>query len=161
MASTLETIFPREANNDYRGGRLAFYVYFLVVAQQAFSAIVHYFTHDSGKVQIAGMVHFEGDPDPNEMVWAMGASAGLWELIILGLFIVVLWRYRNLIPLMYVVVILEVVLSFGVTTMHAIGPEYFTSTPPAKIAFLPKLVLGVVMLAITVRNSKGVEAGVT
>jgi len=92
MASALETIFPREANNDYRGSRLAFYAYFLVIAQQAFNAFVHYFTHDSGKVQIAGMVHFEGDPDPNEMVWAMGASAGLWELIILGLFIVVLWR---------------------------------------------------------------------
>ena len=92
MASTLQTIFPNEANNDYRGGKLALYVYFFVIAQQAFSSIVHYFTHDSGKVQIAGMIHFEGAPDPNEMVWAMGASAGLWELIILGLFIVVLWR---------------------------------------------------------------------
>ncbi len=161
MSTLLERVFPRAANNDYRGSTVAFYGFVLVIAQQAFSATVHYFTHDSGKVQIAGMIHFEGDPDPNEMVWAMGASAGLWELIILGLFIVVLWRYRNLIPLMYVVVILEMVLSYGVTTMHPIGPEYFTSTPPAKIALLPKLVIGVVMLAITVRNSKGAEAGVT
>ena len=161
MASTLETIFPNEANNDYRGGKLALYVYFFVIAQQAFSSIVHYFTHDSGKVQIAGMIHFEGDPDPNEMVWAMGASAGLSELIILGLFVVVLWRYRSLIPLMYVVVILEGVLKIGVTTMHPIGPEYFTGTPPAKIALYPKLLLGVVMLAITVRNSKSARAGAT
>jgi hypothetical protein len=158
MASSIETIFPREANNDYRGGKVPFYVYFFVIAQQAFSAIVHYFTYDSGKVQIGGMIRFQGDPDPNEMVWAMGARAGLWELIVLGLFLVVLWRYRNLIPLMYLVVVVEQVLSYGMGAMRPIGPEYFTHTPPAIIAKLPKLVIALVMLILTVRHSQRAEA---
>jgi len=161
MASTLEPLFPRQANNDYRGGKLPLYVYYLVIAQQAFSSVVHYFTHDSGKVRIAGMIHFEGEPDPNEMVWAIGAVAGVSELIILGLFLVVLWRYRNLIPLMFLVVVLEGILRYGVTVMHPIGPEYFVGTPPAKVALLPKLFVGAVMLVVSVRNSRHGEAPAT
>ena len=105
MASALETIFPRQASNDYRGGPVPFYGFLLVIAQHAFSACVHYFTYDSGKVQIAGMIPFEGTPDPNALVFALGGNAGAWELIILMLYGIVLWRYRNLIPLMFALVI--------------------------------------------------------
>ncbi len=153
MASALEAIFPRQANNDYRGGPVPFYGFLLLVAQHAFSAFVHYFTHDSGKVSIGGMVHFEGTPDPNEMVWAMGANAGMWELIILMLYGLVLWRYRNLIPLMFAFLIAEGVLSYGVSIMHPLGPEYFEHTPPARFALLPKLLFGVLMLFFAVRRS--------
>ena len=38
MANSLETIFPRQANNDYRGGTVAFYGFLLIIAQHAFSA---------------------------------------------------------------------------------------------------------------------------
>ncbi len=152
MATTLETIFPRDANNDYRGGRLAFYVYFLVIAQQAFSAIVHYFTHDSGKVQIAGMIPFEGTPDPDALIFALGANAGAWELIVLAVYGVVLWRYRNLIPLMFALVLAKSLLGFGSGILHPIGPEYFEHTPPAMIAALPMLLFTVVMLFLSVRQ---------
>ncbi len=155
MASALETIFPRQASNDYRGGPVPFYGFLLFVAQHAFSASVHYFKHDSGKVSIAGMVHFEGTPDPNEMVWAMGANAGMWELIILMLYGLVLWRYRNLIPLMFAFAITAAVLGLGVGIMHPIGPEYFEHTPPARIAALPMLLFAVLMLFLCVRQPQG------
>ena len=132
---------------------MPFYGFLLFVAQHAFSAFVHYFTHDSGKVSIAGMVHFEGTPDPNEMVWAMGANAGMWELIILMLYGLVLWRYRNLIPLMFAFAITAAVLGLGVGIMHPLGPEYFEHTPPARIAALPKLLFVVLMLFLAVRRS--------
>ncbi len=155
MANALETIFPREASNDYRGGAVPFYGFLLVIAQHAFSAFVHYFKHDSGKVSIAGMIHFEGTPDPNEMVFAMGANAGKWELIILVLYGLVLWRYRNLIPLMFAFLIMEHVLGYGGSLMHPLGPEYFEHTPPARIAQLPKLLFGVLMLMLAVHHSRG------
>ena len=155
MASVLETIFPRQANNDYRGGAVPLGGFLLLAAQHAFSAFVHYFTHDSGKVSIAGMIHFEGNPDPNRVIWAMGANAGMWELIILMLYGLVLWRYRNLIPLMFVLSIVQCVLVYGLLIMHPLGPEYFEHTPPAKVVLLPKLLFDELMLFLAVRGSTG------
>jgi hypothetical protein len=153
MASALEAIFPRQANNDYRGGTVAFYGFLLVIAQHAFSACVHYFTYDAGRVQIAGMIPFEGTPDPNAVVFAFAGQAGAWELIILMLYGLVLWRYRNLIPLMFVVVIAISILGFGNGIIHPVGPEYFEHTPPGRIAALPKLLFAVLMLFLSVRRS--------
>ena len=65
----------------------------------------------------------------------------------------VLWRYRNLIPLMFVLVIAISLLSYGNGILHPIGPEYFEHTPPALIAALPRLLFGVVMLLLAVRQS--------
>ena len=84
-----ETVFPRQANNDYKGSPIAFYGFLLVVATQSFSGLVHYFTYDSGKVQIAGLMPLQGTPDPSGLIFALGANAGAWELIILAIYGVV------------------------------------------------------------------------
>ena len=152
MGNVLETIFPQAANNDYRGSAVAFYGFLLVIAQQAFSACVHYFTYDSGKVQIAGMIPFEGTPDPDALIFALGANAGAWELIVLTVYGVVLWRYRNLIPLMFALVLAKSLLGFGNGILHPIGPEYFEHTPPAMIVELPMLLFAVVMLFLSMRQ---------
>ncbi len=153
MANAIETIFPRQANNDYRGGNIPCYGFLLLIAQHTFSACVHYFTYDSGKVQIGGMIPFEGTPDPNALIFAFGGNAGAWELIILALYGIVLWRYRNLIPLMFVVLIAINLLRYGNSILHPVGLEYFEHTPPALIAALPKLLFGVLMLFLSVRHS--------
>ena len=153
MTSAFETIFPRQANNDYRGGAVAFCGFLLIVATHAFSAIVHYFTYDSGKIQIAGMIPFEGDPDPDALLFAFGANAGAWELIVLMLYGLVLWRYRNLIPLMFVLGIAIGLLNYGNGLLHPVGPEYFEHTPPARYAKLPQLVFPALMLLLSVWQS--------
>ena len=158
MQGTLEAIFPREVTNEYRGSRIAFYGYLLLMAQQAFSGIVHYFTYDSGKIQIAGMIPFEGDPSPNALIFAFGADAGAWELVMLTLWGIVLWRYRSLIPLMFVLAILKMVLGFGNLILHPISPEYFDHTPRALFVQTPALVFMVLMLFLSVRTPSGSPA---
>lgn len=154
MANTLESIFPKEANNDYRGRRIAIYGFLLVIAQQAFSSCVHYFTWDSGKVQIAGMIPFEGSPDPDGLIFALGANAGAWELIILAIYAIVLWRYRNLIPLMFALVLAKGFLGIGNRIMHPIDPAYFEHTPPAMIAAVPILLFAALMLVLSTHEPK-------
>jgi len=80
MATALEAIFPRQANNDYRGGTVALYGFLVVIATHAFSAVVHYFTYDSGKVRIAGMIPFEGTPDPDALICSTGSCCGATEI---------------------------------------------------------------------------------
>ena len=139
MASALDVLLPPRANNDFRGGRIAFWGFCLLVAQHLFSATVHFLTPDGGKQTIARIILFEGDPDPNPVVHLFASIAGMHEMLLGLLFCVVLWRYRSWIPLMLGLMLLQVALGFVLTAMHPLTPEYFERTPPALILRLPAL----------------------
>ena len=153
MNSVLEVILPRQANNDYRGGAIAFVGFCILLAQKLFSGTVHLLKHDSGKNSIGGMIRFEGIPDPNEAIYAVGAIGGTHEMLFVLLYVVVLWRYRNLIPLMFSFTIVEMSLRLLVGMLHPLGAEYFEHEPPARLAMLPTLLFAALMLFLAVRRS--------
>ena len=121
--------------------------------QKLFSSTVHLWKHDSGKNSIGGMIRFEGIPDPNAVIYAFGALAGAYETQFVLLWILVFWRYRNLIPLMFGFVLLEMLLRVVVRTLHPLGPEYFEHTPPATIALVPIFLFAALMLFLAIRQS--------
>jgi len=153
MSSVLEVLVPQQANNDYRGGTVPLFGFCLLVAQKLFSATVHLLKHDSGKNSIGGMIRFEGMPDPNEVIYAIGSVSGANEMLLVLLFALVLWRYRNLIPLMLGFVVVEQLLRLIVRTLHPLGPDYFEHTPPAVLAWLPILLFSALMLFLSIRRS--------
>ena len=53
MNRVLEALVPRQANNDYRGGAMAFYGFCLLFAAQVFRSTVHFLKPDSGVNSIA------------------------------------------------------------------------------------------------------------
>ena len=63
MTGFLDAILPPHANDGYRGGAAAFYGYCVLLAEQTFSATVHFLTPDGGKNSIASIIVFEGNPD--------------------------------------------------------------------------------------------------
>lgn len=154
MTPVLEVILPRQANNDYRGGTVALVGFCLLIAQKVFSSTVHLLKHDSGKNSIGGMIRFEGIPDPNEALYAVGAIGGSHEMLLVLLCALVLWRYRNLVPLMFCFTIVEMSLRSLVSMMHPLGAEYFEHTPPARLAMLPLLLFASLMLFLAVRKSR-------
>ena len=80
--------------------------------------------------------------------------------IMLMIYGIVLWRYRNLIPLMWALFVVEVGFRFSVGMLHPLTPEYYQHTPPGKISNLPMLLLGMTMLALSIRNTiRGERAG--
>ena len=153
MSSVLEILLPKQANNDYRGGAIPFYGFCLLLAQKVFSSSVHLLKHDSGKNSIGGMIRFEGMPDPNEAIYAIGSVSGANEMLLVLLFVLVLWRYRNLIPLMFGFVVVEMLLRLVVRTLHPLGPDYFEHTPPATLAWLPILLFSALMLFLSIHRS--------
>lgn len=153
MSSVLEVLIPKQANNDYRGGAVPLFGFCFLLAQKLFSATVHLLTHDSGKNSIGGMIRFEGMPDPNEAIYAIGSVSGANEMLLVLLFVLVLWRYRNLVPLMFGFVIVEMLLRLVVRTLHPLGPNYFEHTPPATLAWLPILLFSALMLFLSIRQS--------
>ena len=81
--------------------------------------------------------------------------SALWgsqQTIMVLLYGVVLLRYRNLIPLMYVVFLMEAAFRVIVGTLHPITPEHYVRTPPGAYANLPLLVISVAMLVLALRT---------
>lgn len=158
MTSVLGVLLPPRANNDFRGGRIALVGFCLLLAQQTFSATVHFLTPDGGKQKIAGIVTFSGDPDPDRVIHMFASIAGSHEMLFMLLYGIVLWRYRNLIPLSMALMLAHWALGFVMTMMRPLTPEYFEHTPPALIVRLPMLLVISVLLAtsiVTSRRSEG------
>ena len=153
MARIVDAIVPRRANNDYRGGAVAFYGFCLLVAERVFSATVHFLTPDGGKNSIASIIVFEGDPDPNPIIYMFASIAGMHEMLFVFLFILVLCRYRSLIPLMLTLMLVWMLFGVLLTTMHPLTPEYFERTPPAMLVRVPKFLLIGGLLFLAVRNT--------
>jgi hypothetical protein len=149
----MEALFPRAANNDYRGGTIVLVAYCLFMLPTAFGALVHFLKDDTGIYSIATLIPFEGNPDPDNFVMALHSMMGGHQTLMLIVFLVVLWRYRNLIPLMLGLLVLQGVFQFVTSTLHPIGPEYFRETPPGKAGHLPMFMLHLGAFCLCLLNS--------
>ena len=107
---------------------------------------------------IASIIVFEGTPDPNNIIYMFSAVGGLSQMLFVLLYGLVLRRYRNLIPLMLGLMVLEVLFGFVVGLMHPLDPEYFEHTPPAKLVAAPKLLVCATLLFLAVRRSMETRA---
>ena len=156
--SVFEKLIPRQANNDYRGSPIAFYTAFLFMAVFSFRSLVHFFKGDSGVNSIASIMVFPGDPDPNNVIYMFSSLWGSQQLITLLIYGLILWRYRNLLPLMYLLIVLEVIFRFCVGGMHTLTPEFYAHTPPGKLGNLPMLVIAAAMLVLSLRERHGASS---
>lgn len=73
----------------------------------------------------------------------------LLSVVMLG---VVLWRYRKLVPLMYLLLIVEVCLRMVAGTLHPLTEDFYLRTPPGQIGNLLLLALCAVMLFLSLKN---------
>jgi len=149
----LNVLIPRVANNDYRGGRIPLYFFLALVAMTTFRSFVHFLREDSGVNSIASIVIFSGSPDPNHVIYMFSALWGSQQVIMVVLYFIVLVRFRNLIPLMWALMLLEVLFRVGVGLIHPLTPDYYAQTPPGKMLNLPLLVLSLAMVVVAIRNS--------
>jgi hypothetical protein len=161
MTSAFDVILPRQANNDYRGGPVPLYGFCLLAAVMLFRSTVHFLKDDSGVNSIASIMIFEGTPDPNNVIYMFSSIGGLHQLLFVILYGLVLWRYRNLIPLMFAFMIVETFFGFFVGLLHPLTPEYYERTPPGKLAGVPKLLYSAVLLFLAVRRSTATPADST
>ena len=146
----LRRLFPSPVNNNYRGHRLALLVFALIAAQTILRSLAHMFLEDGGAGQIASVPLDSFSPDGANAVVTM---FGLWGLsqLIMGLFyVIVLLRYRALIPLMYLFFTFEY-------AMRLLAPLYTpgmatTHTAPGAIGNLIFVPLGIAMLVLSLRE---------
>jgi len=153
----INALIPKQANNEYHGGSVAFYGFCLIALTFLFKSTVHFLAPDSGVNSIASIIFFEGNPDPNNIIYMFSAVAGLTQMMWTIMFGVVLWRYRSLIPLMLGFTLLERLFGFVVGWMHPLTADYYVHTPPGKAGAIPGLVISLLLLSFALYNTVQAE----
>jgi len=143
MKTIFETLLPVQADNTIRGIKLPVYLFGLIAIVSTVRSCIHIFAPDGGAGSIAGMnLSVTG---ANEVVFAFD----LWgsaQLIYALIQLVVAFRYRTLIPFMYILLILETLLRMLVGHMK---PVTFAHAPPGAIGNYVILPLAALMLILS------------
>ena len=94
-------LFPENANNNYVGHKSALWGFILFTCVMTWRSIVHMFFEKYGFHEIANFGLISGDPDPMPLIFRFFSLWGFAQLIFCTVCWVVIFRYRALIPLMY------------------------------------------------------------
>jgi len=142
MKQYLSILFPKTASNEIRGWKLPVYVFILLAVVSTVRSCIHLFSADGGAGSIAGMdLSVQG---ANGIIFAF-ALWGSAQLVYAIFQLLVAFRYRALIPFMYLLLIVETLLRMLVGKMR---PVSFAHTPPGAIGNYVILPAAVILLVI-------------
>jgi hypothetical protein len=117
----LNRVFPRQFDNVYRGHWLGLGVFVLVVAMKALQCVQSIVnTHDIA-VRADGIPLASFSASGADTVMSMFALLGLYLLVIPAQSVVVLLRYRSMIPFMYFWLLL---LQIAARALHMLHPAF-------------------------------------
>lgn len=149
----MNSIFPTTADNNYRGNRIAPWVLLAFVVLFFVRSLIHVFKADGGANSIASIITFSGSPDPDQVIYLLFALWGGQQLVTAFIMAIVLWRYRSLVPLMFLVMIIEQLTRIGAGMLKPLSADFYAHTPPGVTANVPILIIAVVMLVLSLRPS--------
>lgn len=148
----IKRLLPQQVTNDYRGHPLAKQLFIALTVITIGRSLVHMFAEDGGAQSIASIaLDAFSDGGANTVITVFGLW-GLSQLIIGLLYVIVLWRYQSLIPLMYLFFSFEYFMRL-LAFLYTPGLEKLETAPGeiGNIIFLP---LGLVMLGLSLRVSQ-------
>lgn len=145
----LERIFPERIDNHYRGHRFALWAFYPIALMTVGRSLIHIFRSDGGAQSIATIPLDTFVSGGAQTVISVFALWGLSQLLIGLLFVLVLFRYRAMIPLMYVLILAEYLGRIGIGLAK---PIVTLETPPGGPGTLVLIVLGGIGLVLSLRG---------
>jgi hypothetical protein len=103
----LNKIFPPVADNDFNGHKIALWGFILFTLLMTWRSIIHMLFEKYGFHEIGNFIPIEGDPDPMLLIYRFFSLWGFAQLTFCLVCWVVIFRYRALIPLMYLLWLFE------------------------------------------------------
>ena len=100
-------ILPKIADNNFQGHRFALWGFILFTLLMSWRAIIHMLFEQYGFHQIANFQAISGDPDPMLLIYRFFSLWGFAQLIFCIVCWIVVFRYKALIPLMYLLWLFE------------------------------------------------------
>tara|TARA_Y100000746_G_scaffold129670_1_gene110995 strand:+ start:1010 stop:1486 length:477 start_codon:yes stop_codon:yes gene_type:complete len=155
-------ILPKEIKNIYQGHPIAFWGFIAFLALMTWRSIVHLAYQEYGLHQIANFNLISGDPDPMPVIYLFFSLWGLAQLIFCLFCWVVVFRYKELISLMYILFISEWAIRliiYPLTDLGLANDELYSNgmTPGADFAaFVLIALIGLFLLSI--KESKSLRS---
>jgi len=143
----ISMLFPEE-KNDYAGPNIAVWFLVLINIVGTVRSLIHIFFRDSGAQSIATM-NLNVDGGKN-IVTLLGQWGGA-QLIMSFIIWIVLWRYREFIPLMIAEIVIEQLIRIAIGRMK---PIITLHTPPGRPGSFIVLPLATIMLIVSLMRSE-------
>lgn len=147
MRQYLYRLFPKSADNQYNGSKLAMWVFLLIALTSTARSCIHMLAPDGGAGSIAGLDLSSGGAA--NIIFAFGLW-GLSQLIYAFIQLLVALRYKTLIPFMYLVLTFE---TAGRMAVGVLKPPVLLHTPPGGAANYIILPLAILMLVLSLRTA--------
>jgi hypothetical protein len=148
-ATMWNRVLPARLDNDYQGHPLALWVFVLITLMTIVRSLIHIFLPDGGAQAIATIPLDGMTRGGAEGVVTVFALWGLSQLLMAFVYLATLVRYRTLLPLMYLLIIVEYV---GRALIGLWKPIPTIETPPGAVVNLVYPVLGAAMLVLALRR---------
>jgi hypothetical protein len=153
MKQYYSILIPKTASNQIRGWKFPVYIFMLLAVVSTVRSCIHLFSADGGAGSIAGMDLSVAGADGIIFAFALWGSA---QLVYALIQLLIAFRYRSLIPLMYLLLIVETLLRMMVGKMR---PVSFAHTPPGAIGnyiILPAATMLLIIMLWTAKQDKKV-----
>lgn len=145
----MKELFSEKINNQYNGlliGRWFFYAITLITLGRS---LAHLFLLDGGAQSIATIPLDTFSASASKVIIGMFAQWGLTQLMFGIFYLIVLWRYQSLIPLMWCFLLFEYM---GRLLLGAYKPFETKETAPGAIGNIIIPFLALIMLVLSLKQ---------
>ena len=158
----MNKILPKEIKNIYQGHPIAFWGFIAFLALMTWRSIIHLAYQEYGLHQIANFNLISGDPDPMPVIYLFFSLWGLAQLIFCLFCWVVVFRYKELISLMYILFISEWVtrlIIYPLTDLGLANDELYSNGVTPGADFSPFVVISLIgLFLLSIKESKSVHS---
>jgi MYXO-CTERM domain-containing protein len=147
----IDRLLPRRIDNSYRGHRIALWLFALLLFMKLAMSVNSILNASTVASSADGIPLDTYPPDAARTIVSLFALLGLSHLVICVLCLLVLVRYRSLIPFMFALLLLE---HLSRRLILRLMPILRTGTPPGFYVNLALLAVMLVGLALSLRRRR-------
>ena len=154
LMKLINKIFPKIIDNNFRGSKIAVYGYYPIIAMMIFRSLTHFLSDSAGLVSIGNInvLPIINGIDPNNLVYLFASLWGASQLILTLLIIIIFFRYKSLVPLLWIILIIDILFRFISGGLHPLTDEYYSAVPPGKLLQVPLLIYGLIMFLLSIKQ---------
>lgn len=159
MKDIIKLIFPKQIDNQFKGYKITLYAFYVLTAVTLWRSQHHLFAADGGAQSIASIPLDSFSLSGSQAVIGVFGLWGLSQLIIGIIYLLVSLRYKSMIPLMYVLMIVEY--AFRAFYFPLAKPIPTAGTAPGAMINIPFILFSIIMLILIVvgNRKKGKQNG--
>jgi hypothetical protein len=117
LSTLLKKLLPEKAENAYKGYKVAEITFLIITIVTVIRSLIHFLAPDGGAESIATIdLNVEG----GSIIVGIFALWGVSQLLIGIVYLIVYFRYKSLIPFMYLLIIIEYIMRILVGIMKPI-----------------------------------------